>query len=199
MTSPAPNDSPPMTSASLPTPPRPARSAIKTDSRLDAKKDSHTIALLVRNSPGVLVRVSMVFSRRGYNIESLVVSPGARSGFSRMTVTCSGDPSILEQMIKQLSKLVDVVHALDHTTSDRFETEIALIKIRCDGDARRDALEIAEHFNARVVDYATESIILRVFGDSDKLDAMIALLDEERIVEIVRSGKIVMARALEVT
>ena len=93
-------------------------------------KDLHTIALLVRNAPGVLVRVAMVFSRRGYNIESLVVNAGARAGFSRMTVTCSGDPSILEQMIKQLTKLVDVVHALDHTTSDRFETEIALIKIR---------------------------------------------------------------------
>jgi acetolactate synthase-1/3 small subunit len=166
---------------------------------LDATKALHTIALLVRNAPGVLVRVAMVFSRRGYNIESLVVSPGARSGFSRMTVTCSGDPNILEQMIKQLTKLVDVVHALDHTMSDRFETEIALIKIRCEGESRRDVLEIAEHFNARVVDYAAESVILRVFGGSDKLDAMIGLLDEERVVELVRSGKIVMARALEVT
>ena len=70
----------------------------------DATKDLHTISLLVRDAPGVLVRVAMVFSRRGYNIESLVVSPGARAGFSRMTVTCSGDPSILEQMIKQLAK-----------------------------------------------------------------------------------------------
>ncbi len=166
---------------------------------LDTSKTLHTIALLVRNAPGVLVRVAMVFSRRGYNIESLVVSPGARSGFSRMTVTCSGDPSILEQMIKQLTKLVDVVHALDHTLSDRFETEIALIKIRCEGESRRDVLEIAEHFNARVVDYAAESVILRVYGGSDKLDAMIALLAEDRVVELVRSGKIVMARALEVT
>ena len=166
---------------------------------LDKLKDLHTISLLVRDAPGVLVRVAMVFSRRGYNIESLVVSPAARSGFSRITATCSGDPSILEQMIKQLAKLVDVVHALDHTTSDRFETEIALIKIRCEGDSRREALEIAEHFNAKVVDYAVESIILRVYGGSDKLDAMIALFPEERIYELVRSGKIVMARALEVT
>jgi acetolactate synthase-1/3 small subunit len=162
-------------------------------------KTLHTIALLVLNAPGVLVRVSMVFSRRGYNIESLVVSPGAKTGFSRMTVTCSGDPSILEQMIKQLTKLVDVVHAIDHTATDRFETEIALIKIRCEGDTRRDVLEVAEHFNARVVDYAAHSLILRVFGASDKLDAMISLLDEERVVELVRSGKIVMARALDVT
>ncbi len=165
----------------------------------DASKDLHTISLLVRDAPGVLVRVAMVFSRRGYNIESLVVSPAARSGFSRMTVTCSGDPGILEQMIKQLAKLVDVVHALDHTLSERFETEIALIKVRCSGDERREALEIAEHFNAKVVDYAPESLILRVYGGSDKLDAMIGLFEEDAVIELVRSGKIVMARGLEVT
>jgi acetolactate synthase-1/3 small subunit len=162
-------------------------------------KGLHTIALLVRNAPGVLVRVAMVFSRRGYNIESLVVSSGAHDDFSRMTVTCSGDPAILQQMIKQLTKLVDVVHAVDHTTSEHFETEIALIKIQCHGDARREVLEIAEHFNAKVVDYAAESVILRVFGGSEKLDAMISLFDPAQIVELVRSGKIVMARALEVT
>ncbi|MAG34217.1 MAG: acetolactate synthase small subunit [Deltaproteobacteria bacterium] len=164
-----------------------------------ADKDLHTISLLVCDAPGVLVRVAMVFSRRGYNIESLVVSAGARAGFSRMTVTCSGDPSILQQMIKQLAKLVDVVHAIDHTTSDRYETEIALIKIRCQGDFRREILEIAEHFNAKVVDYAAESVILRVYGGSEKLDAMIALFPEEQIVELIRSGKIVMTRALEIT
>lgn len=159
----------------------------------------HTISLLVRDAPGVLVRVAMVFSRRGYNIESLVVSPSAEAGFSRMTVTCSGDGAILEQMIRQLSKLVDVVHALDHTTSDRYETEIALIKIRCEGQSRREVLEIAEHFNAKVVDYAPESVILRVYGSSEKLDAMVSLFMPDRIVDLVRSGKIVMARALEMT
>ncbi|MEM9176767.1 MAG: acetolactate synthase small subunit [Myxococcota bacterium] len=164
-----------------------------------ASRDLHTISLLVRDAPGVLVRVAMVFSRRGYNIESLVVSPAARNGFSRMTVTCSGDPAILEQMIKQLAKLVDVVHALDHTASDRYETEIALIKIRCAGEERREVLEVAEHFAAKVVDYAAESVILRVYGGSEKLDAMISLFREEAVVELVRSGKIVMTRALEVT
>ncbi len=166
---------------------------------VNRNRDLHTIALLVRDAPGVLVRVAMVFSRRGYNIESLVVSPGARRGFSRMTVTCSGDPSILEQMIKQLAKLIDVVHVHDHTATERYETEIALIKIRCRGAQRREVLEIAEHFNAKVVDYAAESLILRVYGSSDKLDAMISLFDEESIFELVRSGKIVMARALEMT
>jgi len=171
----------------------------ETPIRRMSDRDLHTISLLVRDAPGVLVRVAMVFSRRGYNIESLVVSPGARAGFSRMTVTSSGDRSILEQMIKQLSKLVDVVHALDHTTSETFETEIALLKVRCSGESRREALEIAEHFNAKVVDYGVESLILRVYGGSDKLDAMITLFPEDDVVELVRSGKIVMARGLEIT
>jgi len=182
------------------TPLESAPSTISQSSRsTEVDKNLHSIALLVRNAPGVLVRVAMVFSRRAYNIESLVVSPGAREGFSRMTVTCSGDPSILEQMIKQLTKLVDVVHAFDHTSSDHFETEIALIKVLCSGDRRREVLEIAEHFNAKVVDYAAESLILRVYGGSDKLDAMISLFEEDDVLELVRSGKIVMARALEVT
>lgn len=176
----------------------PNSSAIPRDRR-GQKKNLHTISLLVRDAPGVLVRVAMVFSRRGYNIESLVVSPSAKSGSSRITVTVSGDPGILGQMIKQLTKLVDVIHALDHTLSERFETEIALLKVQCSGDERRDALEIAEHFNAKVVDYGAESLILRVFGESDKLDAMIQLFQEGQIIELVRSGKIVMARGLEMT
>ena len=177
----------------------PIEPGMNRDRAAEPRKNLHTISLLVRDAPGVLVRVAMVFSRRGYNIESLVVSPGARAGFSRITTTCSGDPSILEQMIKQLAKLVDVVHAIDHTTSDRFETEIALLKIKGQGESRRNALEIGEHFNAKVVDYAPESVIFRVYGGSEKLDAMIALFEEEEIVELVRSGKIVMTRALEIT
>ena len=171
-----------------------------TDSAsIKPRRDLHTIALLVRDAPGVLVRVAMVFSRRGYNIESLVVSSAAKSGLSRITVTSSGDSSILEQMIKQLAKLIDVVHAIDHTSTERFETEIALVKLACHGDSRREVLEIAEHFNAKVVDYAAESVILRVYGGSDKLDAMIELFDADSVLELVRSGKIVMARALDLT
>jgi acetolactate synthase-1/3 small subunit len=165
----------------------------------ESKRELHTISLLVRDAPGVLVRVAMVFSRRGYNIESLVVSPGARQGFSRITATCSGDASILEQMIKQLAKLVDVVHALDHTLSDRYETEIALIKIRCDNESRREVLDVAEHFNAKVVDYNVDSLILRVYGGSEKLDAMISIFGDQDVLELVRSGKIVMARGMDIT
>jgi acetolactate synthase I/III small subunit len=160
----------------------------------------HTISILVRNKPGVLVRVALVFSRRGYNIESLVVSPDVTNGeFSRMTITCSGDPETLEQIIKQVTKLVDVVHAIDHTGQAVIETEIALVKLKCSLTQRTEILQIAEHYKAKVVDYGSGSLILRVYGESEKLDSFVALLRPFDIVELVRSGKILMARALETT
>ena len=155
---------------------------------------SHTISLFVHDRPGVLVRVALVFARRAYNIESLVVSPAAEGGFSRMTVTCSGDPDTLDQIIKQLAKLIDVVRAIDHTGDEAYETEIALIKLDVDRDSRTEVLQIAEHFGARVVDYAAHSVVLRVYGSSEKLDSLIALLRPFEIAELVRSGKILMAR-----
>ncbi len=147
-----------------------------------------------------LVRVALVFARRGYNIESLVVSADVANGdFSRMTITCSGDPETLEQIIKQVTKLVDVVHAIDHTGQAVIEAEIALIKLKCSLTQRTEILQIAEHYRAKVVDYGTESLTLRISGASEKLDAMITLLREFGIVELVRSGKILMARGLETT
>ena len=160
----------------------------------------HTISILVRNKPGVLVRVALVFSRRGYNIESLVVSPDVSNGqFSRMTITCSGDPETLEQIIKQLTKLIDVVHAFDHTGQAVIDAEIALCKIRCKVDQRTEILQIAEQFSAKVVDYGQDSLILRVYGASDKVDACLGLLQPFNVVELVRSGKILMARGLAQT
>ena len=140
------------------------------------------------------MRVALVFSRRGYNIESLVVSPGASPEFSRMTITCSGAIDTLEQIIRQLAKLVDVVHAIDHTGDDAYETEIALVKLHCGIDERTEILQVAEHFSAKVVDYGVDSLVLRVYGSSNKLDAMTALLRPFGITELVRSGKILMAR-----
>jgi len=159
----------------------------------------HTISLFVNNAPGVLVRVALVFSRRGFNIESLVVSPGAEGRFSRMTITCSGEPEVLEQIIKQLAKLVDVVHAIDHTGDLAYETEIALIKIEVPIEERTEILQIAEHFKARVVDFGTESMILQAYGSSEKLDALISLLLPYSIAELVRSGKLLMARGKSTT
>ena len=166
---------------------------------LRTRDDIHTISLFVNNKPGVLVRVALVFSRRGYNIESLVVSPTVDGDFSRMTITCSGDPATLEQIIKQLQKLIDVVHATDHTGGDAYETEIALVKLRADLHERTEILQIAENFGAKVTDYGQESLILRIYGDSEKLDAFIALLRPYGMRELVRSGKILMVRGLQET
>jgi acetolactate synthase-1/3 small subunit len=159
----------------------------------------HTISLYVNNKPGVLVRVALVFARRAYNIESLVVSPAAMGNFSRMTITCSGDPETLEQIIKQLAKLIDVVHAVDHTGDESYETEIALVKVESPIDKRTEILQIAEHYGAKVVDYGQDSLMLRAYGASEKLDAFIELLRPFQLTELVRSGKLLMARGVAIT
>ena len=160
---------------------------------------THTISVFVNNKPGVLVRVALVFSRRGFNIESLVVSPGVEGRFSRMTITCSGNAEDLEQVVKQLAKLVDVVHAIDHTGDQSYEVEIALVKLDCALDRRTEILQIAEHYKARVVDFGKDSLILQAHGSSEKLDALTELLRSFALVELVRSGKLLMARGRSVT
>ncbi len=160
---------------------------------------THTISLFVNNKPGVLVRVALVFSRRAFNIESLVVSPAAEGRFSRMTITCSGAREDLDQVVKQLAKLVDVVHAIDHTADESYEVEIALVKLECPLDRRTQILQIAEHYKARVVDYGHESLMLQAYGSSEKLDALIDLLRPFTLSELVRSGKLLMARGKRVT
>ena len=160
----------------------------------------HTISMLVRNKPGVLVRIALVFSRRGYNIESLVVSTDVADGeFSRMTITCSGDPVTLEQIIKQVTKLIDVVHAFDHTGQFVYETEVALVKIQCKLSDRTEVLQIVELYSAKVVDYGVDSLIVRIVGAAEKIDVFLTLLRNYQIVELVRSGKIIMTRGLETT
>ena len=160
----------------------------------------HTISILVRNKPGVLVRVALVFARRGYNIDSLVVSTDVANGdFSRMTITCSGDPQTLEQIIKQATKLIDVVHAFDHTGQSVYETEVALVKINCKLPDRTEILQIAELYSAKVVDYGVDSLIVRIVGAAEKIDVFLNLLRTYQIVELVRSGKIIMTRGLETT
>ena len=166
---------------------------------IETPKDTHVISCYVRNKPGVLVRVALTFSRRGYNIESLVVSPGRSDDFSRMTITSSGDPETLEQIIKQLAKLVDVVHAFDHTDQDVIDSEIALVKVAIPLDGRTALLQIVEHYHGQVVDYGPESVIIRIAGTSTKLDAFVELCKQWEIKEVVRSGQLVMARGQDAT
>jgi acetolactate synthase I/III small subunit len=154
----------------------------------------HSISLLVNNKPGVLIRTAMVFSRRGYNIDSLVVSPAHEGKYARMNITASGEPKTLEQILKQLNKLVDVLHAKDHTGETVVEKELALVKVRCTPEKRSEILQVAEHFKAQTVDLSGSTLMLQVTGGTEKLDAVEAMLDGYGIIEMVRTGKVIMAR-----
>lgn len=166
---------------------------------LKSVENIHTISLLVANKPGVLVRVALIFSRRGFNIESLVVSPALDGRFSRMTITAQGDKGTLEQIIKQAAKLVDVVLAHEHTDEHAVEKELALIKVVAKEEKRGELLQVISHFKAQTVDLTQESLIVQITGSTEKLDAAVEMLNPYGIVEIVRTGKIVMARGKEKT
>jgi acetolactate synthase I/III small subunit len=129
----------------------------------------------------------------------LVVSPAKEEGYARMTITCSGDEDVFEQIIKQLAKLIDVVRAEDHTDQDMVETEVALVKLAVPREDRTTVLQIAEHYKAKVVDFGADSLLLRAYGESRKLDSMMNLLSSFDVREVVRSGKIVMARGAALT
>lgn len=163
------------------------------------RADAHTISLLVRNKPGVLLRTTLVFSRRGYNIESLVVSPALDGDYSRMTITAQGDPQILDQIIRQANKLIDVVNVAEHNDVDAVEREMALIKVDVVAEKRTDLMTILDHFKAETVDITRQSIIIQVTGSTEKLDALLDMLSEFEIKEVVRTGKILMARGTETT
>ena len=163
-----------------------------------SRSDIHTISLFVANKPGVLLRIALIFSRRGFNIESLVVSSALDGRFSRMTITAKGDPKTLEQIIKQANKLIDVLHATDHIDEDCIEQELAMIKVKtCDN--RSEVLQIVRHFKAETVDLSEESLVIQSTGRSDKIDAMIDMLKKFEILEIVRSGKMAMKRGVDLT
>ncbi len=156
--------------------------------------DQHTISLFVNNKPGVLLRVALIFSRRAFNIESLVVSSAMDGKYSRMTITASGDSKTLEEIIKQANNLVDVIHAGEHIESESIEKELAFIKMKINATNRTEILQIVDNFKSETVDLTHESLIIQVTGKTDKLDAMIELLSHYEVIEIVRTGKVVMAR-----
>jgi acetolactate synthase small subunit len=152
----------------------------------------HTFSIVTKDLPGVLVRIALVFARRGYNIESLAVSPGAKPGFSRMTITSRGSTQNVGQIKKQLAKLIDVVYVTDHDDAAPVEAEIALIKVRSSGDSRTELLHIADNFETQIVNQDDETVVLRVTGSSTELDDCIGALQPYGIEELTRSGKIVM-------
>ena len=159
----------------------------------------HTLSILVTNEPGVLMRICQVFSRRGFNIDSLVVSEGRNPNFSRMTIGISGDPQGLDQIIKQVSKLIDVIHCSEHTSENAVTKEMILIKIKCSPAERSQALQITEHFSGKTVDLTPASMIVMITGDSAKLEASVDMFSQFEIIETVRTGKVVMARGEQAT
>ena len=168
---------------------------------MNQEKDfAHSISLLVANRPGVLVRIALVFSRRGYNIDSLVVSPTLNPEFSRMNIVARGNPEILMQIIKQLEKLVDVVHAKDHTNMNVVEKiNVILKKANISSEERTEILQLCEHFKASTVDMTDNSMIIQITGNTDKIDAMKNLCSKFEIVEYIRTGKVIMLRGKDKT
>jgi acetolactate synthase-1/3 small subunit len=154
----------------------------------------HTISVLVENEFGVLPRVSGLFSGRGFNIESLSVAPTLDETISRMTIVTSGDDRILEQITKQLNKLVDVIKVIDFTDQPFVEREMAMIKIAADMQTRAEILRIVDIFRAKVVDVTPRSYSIEVTGAPGKINAMIELLRPLGLKEIVRSGPVVLGR-----
>ncbi len=154
----------------------------------------HTISVLVENEFGVLTRVAGLFSGRGFNIESLSVAPTLDPSVSRMTIVTRGDDRILEQVNKQLNKLINTIKVTDFTGQDYVEREMALVKVTAEEDTRAEVLRIVDIFRAKVIDVTPRSYTLEVTGAPTKLDAVIDLLRPMGIKELVRSGPVVMSR-----
>ncbi|MBI3911998.1 MAG: acetolactate synthase small subunit [Armatimonadetes bacterium] len=154
----------------------------------------HTITTLVENRPGVLARVAGLFSRRGFNIESLAVSITEDPSVSRMTIVVTGDERSLEQISKQLNKLIEVIKVYDYTDVPNVERELALIKVHAEPTRRAEIMQITDIFRAKIIDLSERTLTIEVTGPVAKVDAMRSLLEPYGIKELVRTGKIVLAR-----
>jgi acetolactate synthase I/III small subunit len=148
----------------------------------------HIISLLMENESGALSRVSGLFSARGYNIESLTVAPTEDASLSRMTIVTSGSDEVIEQIIKQLNKLIDVVRVLDLNDGKYIERELMLVKVKA-GDKQRDEMKrISDIFRGRIIDVSDNTFTIELTGSSSKLDAYLESLDDDAIIETVRTG-----------
>lgn len=158
----------------------------------------HTISVLVKNQSGVLSRVSNLFSARGYNIDSLVVGVTDDPSVSRMTIVVRGDDRVIDQVEKQLNKLVDVLKVLDLTNEDFIARDLALLKVKAEPQTRSQVMEIVQCFDAKIVDVALKSFIIEVTGKESKIDAMVELLRNYGILEMVRTGEVAISRGKKV-
>ena len=154
----------------------------------------HTLSVLVENKPGVLARVAGLFSRRGFNIDSLAVGPTEHDDVSRMTIVVSVDELPLEQVTKQLNKLINVLKIVELEPAASVQRELLLLKVRADVATRSHVLETVQLFRAKVVDVATDTVTVEATGTTDKLDALIKVLEPFGIRELVQSGLVAVAR-----
>ena len=154
----------------------------------------HTLSVLVEDEAGVLTRIAGLFARRGFNIESLAVGYVEKEGISRITMVVDGDDQAIDQVVKQLDKLVNVLKINDITETPCVERELMLLKVNATSATRSEIVELAQIFRARVVDVAEESLILEVVGDPGKMVAIVKVLNRFGIREIARTGKIALPR-----
>lgn len=154
----------------------------------------HTLSVLTENRPGVLARVAGLFSRRGFNIESLAVGPTEHPDVSRMTIVVSVDELPLEQVTKQLNKLVNVIKIVELDSSSSVQRELLLVKVRADAAVRSQVLETVQLFRAKVVDVSPESLTIEATGTADKLDALLRMLEPYGVREMVQSGMVAVGR-----
>ena len=155
----------------------------------------HKVAVLVENNPGVLAKVSNLFSRRGYNIDSLVVSDTEDKTISRMTIVVDGDEKTIEQVTKQLHKLVDVIKVNDLTNDDTVCRQLLLVRVAADRDTRGEIIQLMDIFRARIIDIGRRSLIIESTGDESKIDAILKSLQPFGIQEIVKTGISAMVRS----
>ncbi|MCL2337280.1 MAG: acetolactate synthase small subunit [Firmicutes bacterium] len=156
----------------------------------------HILAVMVENNPGVLARVAGLFSRRGFNIDSLAVGRTENPKISRMTIVVEGDQRVLEQVTKQLHKLVDVIKISDVTTEQYVDRELVMIKVNASSSLRGEIIQIADIFRARIVDLGVKSITLECTGNDAKINAFEESLRPYGLKELVRTGKIAMLRGM---
>jgi acetolactate synthase-1/3 small subunit len=154
----------------------------------------HTISVLVEDEAGVLTRIAGLFARRGFNIESLAVGPAEQVGISRITMVVNGDDSTIEQLIKQLYKLISVLKVVDLTKTPCVERELMLIKVNATASNRAEVIELVHVFRARVVDISEDTLTIEVVGDPGKLVALTQMLNKFGIKEVARTGKLALAR-----
>jgi acetolactate synthase I/III small subunit len=155
---------------------------------------THTLSVLVEDKPGVLARVASLFSRRGFNIQSLAVGATEQKDMSRMTIVVSVEDSPLEQITKQLNKLVNVIKIVELDVDNSVERELALIKVRADATTRGQVIEAVNLFRAKVVDVSTESLTIEATGTPAKLEAFLRVLEPYGIRELVQSGVVSLSR-----